>query len=128
MGRQDDIKETRTDRIPMDLTVAITSVLFSGDAVIRNLTEHGALIEGMSLPKDMQFQIEFNGQTVFGIVAWSEPDRLGARFPFPLQEGPLHIQLEHARSRHEMRVPVLAGGSPFAGLRRPISNFGRRGI
>ncbi len=121
---------SRPERIPVDIPVSISSVLTSSDATLRNLTEYGALIEGTSLPKGTQFQIEYEGQTVYGFVVWTEPDRFGARFPFPLFEGPLHSRLEHARMRHEMQrqgVPATAMAST-PGVFRPLPQFGRRRI
>lgn len=121
---------SRPERIPVDIPVTISSVLTSSEATLRNLTEYGALIEGLSLPKGTQFQIEYEEQTVFGFVVWTEPDRFGARFPFPLHEGPLHNRLEHARMRHEMRAQgtLAAGMAPVPGVFRPLPQFGRRRV
>jgi len=118
----------RPDRIPVDIPVAITSVLSSGEATLGNLTEYGALIEGMSLPKGTQFQIEYRGQTVYGFVVWAEADRFGARFPFTLHEGPLHSELEHARMRNEMQQHGFTNGSVVSGGHRSLPQFGRRGL
>lgn len=128
MNSKPDMIASRPERIPVDIPVTISSVLTSSDATLRNLTEYGALIEGTSLPKGTQFQIDYEEQTVFGFVVWTEPDRFGARFPFPLYEGPLHNRLEHARIRHEMHrqgVPT-AGTTPMPGVFRSLPQFGRR--
>jgi len=117
----------RPTRIPVDIAVSITSVLDSGEATLRDLTEYGALIEGISLPKGSQFQIEFEGQTIFGFVIWNEPDRFGARFPFTLCEGPLHERLEQARMEYETRQHSMSG-SAIMSMGRPFAGFGRRGL
>lgn len=126
-------------RIPVDIPVRIDSVLVSTDAMLRNLTEHGALIEGISLPKGAQFQIDYEGQIVFGIVAWAEDDRIGARFPFMLDDGPLYTRLQQAVLEHEVRqkhAPRVYASAPAphiqhpapSGLRRATGGFGRRGL
>ncbi|MGD9810807.1 MAG: PilZ domain-containing protein [Sphingobium sp.] len=119
---------SRPTRIPVDIPVEITSVLSSGDARLRDLTEYGALIEGMSLPKGSQFQIEYAGQTIFGFVIWAESDRFGARFPFHLHDGPLHDRLVQARTRYEIGAHGMADAPTLAAAaRRPFPGFGRRG-
>ncbi len=140
VSQQNHSEFKREMRIPVDIPVRIDSVLVAGDAIISNLTEHGALIEGMSLPKGMQFQIEYEGQILFGIVAWAEDDRFGARFPFVLHDGPLYTRLQQAVLDHEMRerrekramagdMPMEPGFRPaLVTLRRPAAGFGRRGL
>ncbi len=128
MATEFETHSSRPTRIPVEIPVAITSVLASGEATLRDLTEYGAMIEGMTLPKGMQFQIEYRGQTVFGFVIWAESDRFGARFPFTLHEGPLHDALEQARIAHDMDQRGIPGGSMLAGIRRPAHGFGRRGL
>lgn len=130
MNSKSDMIASRPERIPVDIPVTISSVLTSGEATLRNLTEYGAMIEGLALPKGTQFQIEYEEQTVYGFVVWTEPDRFGARFPFPLFEGPLHNRLEHARMRHEMHrqgVPATHMATT-PGVFRPLPQFGRRRI
>jgi len=126
-------------RIPVDIPVRLDSVLVSTDVILRNLTEHGALIEGVSLPKGAQFQIDYEGQIVFGIVAWAEDDRIGARFPFMLDDGPLYKRLQQAVLAHEVRTkgttsihasapaPNVQHAAPGP-LRRAAGGFGRRGL
>lgn len=138
MSQQSQSEFKRDMRIPVEIPVHIDSVLLSGDGIIRNLTEHGALIEGISLPKGMQFQIEYEGQVLFGCVAWAEDDRFGARFPFVLDDGPLYTRLQQAVLDHEVRVrdesaprrPVVAPAPrpALATIRRPAAAFGRRGL
>lgn len=118
----------RPHRIPVDINVSIVSVLETAEATLRDLTEYGALIEGCTLPKGTQFQIEYLGQTVYGFVIWTEADRFGARFPFTLCEGPLYSRLQQARLEHETRQH---GRTPFAsmvGVTRALPQFGRRGV
>ena len=118
----------RPIRIPVDIPVVLSSVLESGEAVLSDLTEYGALVEGASLPKGTQVQIEYQGQTVYAFVVWTETDRFGVRFPFSLCEGSLHDRLEQARMEHEIRQSGVSGPSMLAGGRRAFSGFGRRGI
>lgn len=136
---QDQTQYKRELRIPVDIPVRIDSVLVSTDATLRNLTEHGALIEGISLPKGAQFQIEYEGQILFGIVAWAEDDRIGARFPFVLDDGPLYTRLQQAVLAHEVNqksTPTLHSSTPTlhmqrsapGPLRRAAGGFGRRGL
>jgi hypothetical protein len=124
----DQKNHERPNRIPVDISVSIVSVLETAEGTLRDLTEYGALIEGFSLPKGTQFQIEYQGQTVYGFVIWAEPDRFGARFPFTLCEGPLYSRLQQARLEHETRQH---GRPPFAsmvGVSRGLPQFGRRGL
>jgi len=119
---------SRAERIPVDISVSIVSVLESGEATLRDLTEYGALIEGFDLPKGTQFQIEYQGQTVYGFVIWTERDRFGARFPFTLCEGPLHSRLQQARLEHETRQHGRAPFASMVGVSRGLPQFGRRGL
>lgn len=120
------------ERIVVDIPVTVTAVLESGTGSIVDLSEHGMQVRGCTLPKGTQFQAEFEGQTVFGVVAWSEFDRFGARMPFPLHDGPLYDQLKQARMQHEMGRTLqsadmdhlTAPGMP--GLRASAGGFGRR--
>ena len=117
----------RAERIPVDIPVTLTSVLTAADdALLSDLTEHGALIVGASLPPGAQFQIDYAGQTVYGVAVWSEHDRFGARFPFELHDGPLFDRLEQARMEHEVRQRVLA--APSVPPPRDPAGFGRRGL
>lgn len=139
-SQQNPSEFKREMRIPVEIPVHVDSVLVAGDAIITNLTEHGALIEGMSLPKGMQFQIEYAGQVLFGVVAWAENDRFGARFPFVLNDGPLYTRLQQAVLDHEMHerrerkgivaeMPTEPVFRPaLVTMRRPAAGFGRRGL
>ncbi len=141
MDTQDDQHQfKRAMRIPVEIPVHIDSVLTSGEAIIRNLTEHGALIEGISLSKGAQFQIEYEGQVLYGIVRWAEDDRFGAYFPFVLNDGPLYTRLQQAVLDNDMRerrerkpvaaeMPMEPAFRPaLATMRRPAAGFGRRGL
>tara|TARA_B110001454_G_C12673063_1_gene414581 strand:- start:377 stop:799 length:423 start_codon:yes stop_codon:yes gene_type:complete len=136
---QSQAQYKRELRIPVDIPVRVDSVLVSTDAILRNLTEHGALIEGISLPKGAQFQIDYEGQIVFGIVAWAEDDRIGARFPFVLDDGPLYTRLQQAVIAHEVQkkgATRVRASSPSPHMQRPApgplrraaGGFGRRGL
>ena len=56
MTSQTTFMPQRPTRIPVDISVHITSVLDSGEAVLRDMTEYGALIEGLSLPEIAAFR------------------------------------------------------------------------
>ena len=119
----------RQDRIAVDITVMVTTVLEAHQASIVNLTEYGAHIIGMSLPVGTRFQIDFAGQTVFAIVAWSEIDRVGARFLFNLTDGPLYERLTQARVTEAVKSAHGAEGwvpSAAGATRNHATGFGRR--
>jgi len=124
----------RPERISVDIPVVITTILSSSDAILANLTEGGALVSGASLPKGMQVQIEYEEQTVYGIVAWSEQDRCGVRFAYSLQDGPLHTMLTQARMLRDMTKSPVSYAShmpmrPRIASARPVTGgFGRRGL
>ena len=115
-------------RILVDIDVVVTTVLDSLEGTIVDLSEGGALIRGCSLPARSQCQISFEGQTVFGTVQWSEPDRIGVRFPYELVDGPLFDMLEMARTR--LRSPLAHQRGESAFTARPFlsqpNGFGRR--
>ena len=115
-------------RILVDIDVVVTTVLDSLEGTIVDLSEGGALIRGCSLPARSQCQISFEGQTVFGTVQWSEPDRIGVRFPYELVDGPLFDMLEMARTR--LRAPLTQKRGEGAFANRPFpsqpAGFGRR--
>lgn len=119
----------RKARIAVHIPVTITTVLETSDAEIVDLTEYGALISGPAPRKGSQFQIDYEGQTVFGFVIWEEGDRFGARFPFTLHDGPLFRRLEQARITHQASDGIATGNgwaSPL--IARPITGFGRRNL
>ncbi|MDI1297301.1 MAG: PilZ domain-containing protein [bacterium] len=92
------------ERITVDIAITVTTVLDSLDGVIVDLSEGGAQVVGCTLPQGSQCQIDLDGYSVFGTVRWSEEDRMGIRFPYELNDGPLYEQLELARAA--MRTPV----------------------
>ncbi len=85
-------------RIDVELPITVTTVLEAHDASIVDLTEGGALVTGCALPEGARFQIEYLGQTLFAQCRWSEIDRMGVKFLFPLVEGPLYERLMIARA------------------------------
>lgn len=109
-------------RVAVDIAITVTTVLDSLEGTIIDLSEGGALIVGCSLPVKSQCQVDFEGHVVFGTVQWTEPDRMGIRFPYELTDGPLFERLEMAK---------LAIQSPAAFRPRfahaPSGGFGRRG-
>jgi hypothetical protein len=123
--------ERKLDRTNTDIVVTITSVLETREASITNLTEHGAQVSDISLPVGTRFQIDYQGQTVFAVVAWSEIDRVGARFLFSLVDGPLHDRLMQARMSDEVTNTHGGNGwvpnaSRLSAYRQPSAGFGRR--
>jgi hypothetical protein len=114
-------------RIVVDITVTLTTVLESFDARIIDLSEHGAQISGATLPRGAKFQIEYMGQTVYAQCMWSEIDRMGARFPFDLTEGPLHDALMMAPEAGETAF-MTSRPADHLGMtpRRTGTGFGRR--
>ena len=114
-------------RILVEISVVVTTVLDSLEGTIVDLSEGGAQIRGCSVPVRSQCQIDFEGQIIFGTVQWSEHDRMGVRFPYELVEGPLFDRLEMARAR--LRSPAFhtprESLAPRAGFRMP-GGFGRR--
>lgn len=114
------INTRRHLRTPVNIGVGVVGVLDSFDATIADLSEGGALITGAALPRRARCEIHYGGQIVYGIVMWSEVDRMGVRFPYELHDGPLHQLLVVARSHHAPR--------PLAAVARPSVGFGRRGL
>lgn len=125
------------ERIAVEIPIVVTTVLDYMEGVIVDLSEGGAQITGCSLPPKSQCQIDLDGHVVFGMVRWSEEDRMGIRFPFPMTHGPLFEKLEmakaaqrapvafqpraeHAGSAHAMTRPAQARSGLAGG-------FGRRG-
>ena len=104
------------------LPVRVVSVTDHQAGTIIDLTAEGAHIIGPSLPERTQCQIEYEGQTVYGTVMWSDPSRIGVRFPFELVEGPLYDALISAQPG------VLPGVTPLRPRPARGGDFGRRGL
>lgn len=111
----------RFKRNAVSIDVTVVGILASGEGTIIDLSEGGARIGGISLPERSRCEIQYQGQTVYGVVMWAEIDRIGVRFPYELVAGPLHDALEMARG--------IAAPSPDQIFRatRP-GPFGRRGL
>lgn len=116
----------RQTRLIVDIPVTVTTVLNAADATVADLSEEGALITGHALPEGMRFQIEYMGQTVFAQVRWSEIDRMGVQFPFPLTDGPLFERLLIARATQFPAESAVSASIAFAPHLRS-AGFGRRG-
>jgi len=132
-----DQKIQRQTRISVDIPVTITTVLYSTEASIVDLTSDGALISGCSLPAGTRFQLDYMGQTLFVQCRWSEVDRMGIRFTFALVDGPLYERLLVARSTQMpapsgREMPAAYTPSPSAMPARSferaplLAGFGRR--
>ena len=107
-------------RTKVDIAIVVTTVLDSLEGTIVDLSEGGAQISGCSLPACSQCQIDVDGHSVFGTVQWSEPDRMGIRFPYELSDGPLFDLLEMARAGRQ------APGAIPPRAATPRFGFGRR--
>jgi hypothetical protein len=88
--------ERQHKRIEVEIPVTVTTVIDAHEASIVDLTEGGALVTGCSLPEGTRFQIEYMDQTLFAQVRWSEIDRMGIKFLFPMTEGALYERLQMA--------------------------------
>jgi hypothetical protein len=112
------------ERIAVDIAVTVTTVLDSLEGTIVDLSEGGAQVYGCSLAPGTQCQIDLDGYIVFGTVRWAEIDRMGIRFPFEMQDGPLLELLDMARAAK--RAPVVAFQARSMAI-APAGGFGRRG-
>ncbi|MBN8832696.1 MAG: PilZ domain-containing protein [Sphingomonadales bacterium] len=112
-------------RLAVDIPVTVTSVLDSQEAAIADLSQDGALIKGCSLEPGARFQIDYFGQILFAQCRWSEVDRMGCSFLFPLVDGPLYERLTVARM---MRFPAGLNESDaaYVSAQRAARLFGRR--
>ncbi|SEI64877.1 PilZ domain-containing protein [Sphingobium sp. AP50] len=107
------------ERITVEIPIVVTTVLDSLEGMIVDLSEGGAQVVGCTLPPRSQCQIDLDGHVTFGTVRWSEEDRMGIRFPYELNEGPLFDRLELARAAQ--RAPVA-----FQPRLNAAGGFGRR--
>ncbi|PHQ58801.1 MAG: pilus assembly protein PilZ [Sphingobium sp.] len=104
------------ERIAVDISIVVTTVLDSQEGTIVDLSEGGAQVMGCTLPAGSSCQLDLDGHVTFGTVRWSEEDRMGIRFPYELNDGPLYEQLELARAAKrtpvafQPRMQVMAGG------------------
>lgn len=127
-------------RIEVEIPVTVTTVLETMDASIVDLTEGGAQVTGCSLPEGTRFHIEYMGETFFSQVRWSEIDRMGIKFLFPLTDGPLYERLMIARASSmdgegmngiSLAMAPIHNGRTTLGARTfarvATGGFGRRG-
>jgi hypothetical protein len=128
--------ERRARRTGVDISIVITTVLDRIDAAIIDLSENGAQITGCGgFPPGARFQIEYMGQTLFAQCRWSEIDRMGVQFLFPLADGPLFERLliarasqpadETATGTHIAMAPLQGRIAPRP-FGRAVASFGRR--
>lgn len=118
------VKRSR-ERIVVDIPIVVTTVLDSLEGTIVDLSEGGAQVVGCSLPARSQCQIDLDGYVVFGTVQWSEEDRMGIRFPYELNDGPLYERLDLARAAKRAPVAFQPRFGAAAGLGNG-GGFGRR--
>lgn len=132
--------ERQHKRIEVEIPVTVTTVIDAHEASIVDLTEGGALVTGCSLPEGTRFQIEYMDQTLFAQVRWSEIDRMGIKFLFPLTEGALYERLQmalasqyygDASSGTTLAMAPVQNGRVTLGARTfgrvATGGFGRRG-
>jgi hypothetical protein len=129
----------RQARIGVEIPIIVTTVLDSLDAAIADLSQYGAQITGCTLAPATRFQIEYMGQTVYAQCRWSEVDRMGVKFFYPLVDGPLferfmiaqasqipsQAQSGTAMAYSQMQIRPGAGSGRAFG-RAPQAAFGRR--
>lgn len=114
------------ERTKVDIAVTITTVLDSIEATVADLSPRGAMVVGATLPQGTQLQLDVDGYSVFATVMWSEADRMGLRFPFELNHGPLFDALEAALAARRMPIMPSRGAQ-----QRPsgiMGGFGRRSL
>src|SRR4051794_26299931 len=104
------------DRRSARANVILTALIENGDirAAVRvsNLSEHGALIAGDTLPSgETQVTLHCNGIAVRCWVAWSHNGRAGIHFEEPLRP-------ELLTKRESRPPPVITKDSRNAGFRR----------
>lgn len=115
------------ERIVVEIAIVVTTVLDSLEGMIVDLSEGGAQVVGCTLPAGSSCQIDLDGHITFGTVRWSEEDRMGIRFPYDLNDGPLYDQLELARAAlrtpvaFQPRVRAMAASSGGGGFGRRTS-------
>lgn len=90
--------QRQSKRFEVEIPVIITSVLDTIEAAIVDLTEYGAQIIGCAFTPGTRIQIDYMTQTLFAQCRWTEIDRFGVKFLFPLVDGPLVERLAVARA------------------------------
>ncbi|HTM95289.1 MAG TPA: PilZ domain-containing protein [Croceibacterium sp.] len=128
--------QRESQRLTVEIPVAITTVLESLDGVLVDLSAQGAQILGCALPRGTRFQFEYMGQTIFAQCMWSEIDRMGVKFAFPLAEGPLYDRLvviprstgiTGLLRSEPAPEPLVRSSAPTRVFgRAPVAAFGRR--
>lgn len=112
-------------RTTVDIPVTVSTVLATAEGAIVDLSERGARLRGVAVPQGTRLRIEYRGQAVFALCRWSEIDRMGVQFLFPLTDGPLHERLLMAQATQSL--DGMPAGLPFGQLRTEPRLFGRRG-
>lgn len=128
----------RRERISVDISVTLVTVLESTEASICDLSREGAQIIGAAFPAGTKFQIEYLDQTLYAQCRWSEVDRMGVRFQFDLVDGPLYDLLALALHGSDDHRPAFAAPTPPPAAHRPFQTtpffrqppaaFGRRSL
>ena len=75
-------KSAREPRLRTFRTIQIESGGYSYEAIVRNISSRGALIEGLwNVPVGTDFRLDFGGGTIVEAQArWTVEDRVGLRF------------------------------------------------
>lgn len=108
-------------RTPVSIDVMVNGVLNFVGGRITDLSEGGARIDGASMPARSRCEVHYAGEVTYAVVMWSEPDRMGVRFPYELTHGALFKALEVTRRNAGTNAPPV-----FLTNRAPA--FGRRGL
>ncbi len=99
-------KSARENRRRIFRTVAVESGGFRYEAIVRNVSSRGAMLEGLwNVPPGTQFKVEFGpNMTVDTVARWSQENRMGLEFD------------------RAVDLEVLIGGAPGGSLVSPFMN------
>jgi diguanylate cyclase (GGDEF)-like protein len=89
------------------------------DANVRNISQTGALIEGLrNVPAGTVFTIQLaNGQTVSGTARWSDEERMGVEFSVPLEVDD-NGRIVVMTPRRQRKAPLVGPGATVEGAAR----------
>lgn len=102
-----------SQRLATSIAALACTILESRDAVIVDLSTHGAKIRCDPYPQGMRIHLDIKGEMVWGTVQWTEIDRMGVKFDMPIASGALHRELLSATTAMERRM--MSGARPAFG-------------
>lgn len=99
-------KSARENRSRIFRTVAVESGGFRYEAIVRNVSSRGAMLEGLwNVPVGTPFRVEFGpGMVLDTLCRWSQDNRMGVEFA------------------HAVDLDVLIGGASGASILGPLLN------